>query len=436
MNGKDVILDIHGEDKLDLYSVFGVARGLPKNYVYRESVDGALERALRQNKHIVIHGTSKQGKTCLRKRVLENKNPVVVQCLNERTLEDLYSLLLKEVGYEVLAEKKNSVSGGIKVSLRAKVAMHLFGKGVDAEGGVSADGSAGVDQIHKPIDIDLRDVNDVIRALSAVNCSKYIILEDFHYLPEKTQLNFAVALKAFHELSDYTFIVVGVWRNLGSISMQNGDLEGRIITVDADKWTRSELLEVIQKGEQLMNIKIDCSFKEGLVDSCFGSVFVVQEACAKVCDRNKLLETQDDLVAVGGDVSEIVKDVINSNSRRYIDFIDIFSKGIRTRKLSLNKWVLRALIEEGVDKAEKGIALKELRQTISSKHPSGDAIASPLQSVLKNTLKVQVKNGIKPIVLEYDRRSRLLSVVDKTFLIWMRYADCSEVIEQIGFPED
>lgn len=435
MIGKDVISDIYGDDEVDLYSVFGVARDLPRNYVYRESVDGALERALRQDKHIVIHGTSKQGKTCLRKRVLENKKPVVVQCLSERTLEDLYSLLLKEVGYEILTEKKNLVSGGIKVSLRAKVAMHIFGKGVDAEGGVSADGSAVAEQIHKPIDIDLRDVNDVIRALSVANCSKYIVLEDFHYLPEETQLNFAVALKAFHELSDYTFIIVGVWRNRESISMQNGDLEGRLITVDADKWTRDELLEVIQKGEQLMNIKIDRNFKEALVDSCFGSVFVVQEACAKVCDRSKVFNTQAELVTVGGDVSEVVEDVINSNSSRYIDFIDRFSKGIRTRKLSLNKWVLRAVIEEGVDKAEKGVSLKELRQIISSKHPSGEAIASPLQSVLKNTLKVQVNNGIKPIVLEYDRRARHLSVVDKTFLIWMRYADYSEVMEQIGFPD-
>lgn len=435
MIGNNMISETRGEDKLDLYSVFGVARGLPRNYVYRESVDGVLERALRQDKHIVIHGTSKQGKTCLCKRVLEDKNPVVVQCLNERTLEDLYSSLLKAVGYEIIAEEKNSVSGGIKVSLRAKLAMRILGKGVDAEGGISAGGSATAEQLRKPLDIDLRDVNDVIRALSAANCSKYIILEDFHYLPEETQLNFAFALKAFHEISEYTFIIVGVWRNRESISMQNGDLEGRIITVDADKWTRSELLEVIHKGEQLMNIKIDPEFKDALVDSCFGSVFVVQEACAKVCDQSRVFNTQADVVFVRGDVSEIVKNVISSNSSRYIGFIDRFSKGIRTRKLSLNKWVLRAVIEAGADKAEKGISLKELRQVIGSKHPSGETIASPLQSVLKNTLKVQVNNGIKPIVLEYDRRARHLSVVDKTFLIWMRYADYSEVMEQIGFPE-
>jgi len=37
-------------------------------------------------------------------------------------------------------------------------------------------------------------------------------LEDFHYLPMETQQTFSHVLKAFHENSKITFIVVAVWR--------------------------------------------------------------------------------------------------------------------------------------------------------------------------------------------------------------------------------
>ena len=54
-------------------------------------------------------------------------------------------------------------------------------------------------------------MNDIIAALNQINFKKFIVLEDFHYLPVETQKDFSVALKAFHENSDLCFIVIGVW---------------------------------------------------------------------------------------------------------------------------------------------------------------------------------------------------------------------------------
>lgn len=47
--------------------VFGVSRDLPMNYVTRENVDEKLIDGLSRSQHIVIFGSSKQGKTSLRK---------------------------------------------------------------------------------------------------------------------------------------------------------------------------------------------------------------------------------------------------------------------------------------------------------------------------------------------------------------------------------
>lgn len=47
--------------------VFGVSRDLPMNYVTRSDVDDKLIENLSRSAHIVIYGSSKQGKTSLRK---------------------------------------------------------------------------------------------------------------------------------------------------------------------------------------------------------------------------------------------------------------------------------------------------------------------------------------------------------------------------------
>jgi hypothetical protein len=46
--------------------VFGISRELPLNYIERESADARLIDNLSREKHLVIFGSSKQGKTSLK----------------------------------------------------------------------------------------------------------------------------------------------------------------------------------------------------------------------------------------------------------------------------------------------------------------------------------------------------------------------------------
>jgi hypothetical protein len=69
-----------------LDDVYGVARDVPINYVARELVDGEFVLNLARDKHIVVFGSSKQGKTCLRKSNLNDTDYIVVTCSNKWTL--------------------------------------------------------------------------------------------------------------------------------------------------------------------------------------------------------------------------------------------------------------------------------------------------------------------------------------------------------------
>jgi hypothetical protein len=52
-----------------------------------------------------------------------------------------------------------------------------------------------------------------------------------------------------------------------------------------------------------------------------------------------------------------------------------------------------------------------------------------------NTLhRCKRKKDIKPIVLDYDQTNLRLNVVDRGFLIWLKYQQTSDLLELIGLP--
>ena len=104
-------------------SVFGMSRDLPLNYVIRKNVDEKLIDNLTREKHLVIFGSSKQGKTSLRKNCLQESDYVVIQCSNKWSSADLHTAILKEAGYEITQSQTLTTSGKNKIiaKLTAKI---------------------------------------------------------------------------------------------------------------------------------------------------------------------------------------------------------------------------------------------------------------------------------------------------------------------------
>lgn len=393
----------------------------------REYVDDTLRDNLNRDKHIVIYGSSKQGKTCLRKNCIDEKNQVVVQCNNKWNLSDIHSSILKGSGYEITVSEKKAISGAQKI--KAKLRSGLFD--VDSETKVSGTKTTET----RELELDPYDVNDVIRALEEIDFGKYIILEDFHYLSEDTQRDFAVSLKAFHESSSLSFITVGVWLEENRLIVQNGDLTGRVIAVNADTWEDAQLMKVIEKGEDLLNIEIDEQFKDGLISNSFDSVYIVQEVCREVCKREAISSTQSESVKIGQDIDpqEVVSYVVNNQSARYESFLRKFADGFQETELEMYRWLLYPIVTTDTEKLEKGLRYGNIRRQIQDHHPVGENLnPGNLTQALKSTASLQVDINIKPIILDYDQTSKRLSVVDRGFLIWLANQNKNDLLEQTG----
>lgn len=412
--------------------VFKTARGLPLNYIARPHADERLLEVLYQDCHIVIHGSSKQGKTSLRKQNLQESDYIDIMCSNNWSLREIHEQILKKAGYEISVGKTLTVKGTAKVNLKANIPL-IISSGIDATGEVGK-------QINrKNLELDLDDVNDVINALKELNFNKYIVVEDFHYLPENTQVDFSIALKAFHELSSICFIIVGVWLEDDRLIVHNGDLSGRVKSINADLWTDEDFDKLLTKSEEYLNIIFHENFRIAIKESCNGSVFLVQQLCLQLCTKNDIMVTSPIKVTIGKDfnVTEEIKNILSDQNARYIKFMTEFSVGFSQTGFDLYKWILYVLIYAEKTNLEQGLPAAAMRRMIETEHPKRkDLTQAKLIRALSKAVDLQLKINIRPIIFEYDSSKQNIKIVDRSFLLWREYQEKSDLIDYADLSDD
>lgn len=397
------------EKLLKTTDVFGISRELPLNYVSRKTADDFLIENLTRDKHLVIYGSSKQGKTSLRKHCLDTNDYIVVHCSNKWSIADLNGAILKKAGYEVTQSTSKTTSGKSKIF--AKIKTNIFGSG--AEGGAEAENQTSEQRTTQPLELDPEDVNDIINCLNKIYFNKYIVLEDFHYLSTESQKDFSVALKAFHEESPFCFIVVGVWLEENRLTVYNGDLTGRVVSIDADVWEEQELRQVVSSGEALLKIKFSGEFVDHLLENAHSSVYIVQESCYQCCQKHGINQTQEHLETIGTETeaSEIVEEVVNQQTGRFNSFITQFADGFQTTELEMHRWLLHPVLTGSVAELRQGIRYREIRNDLVTHHPSGSGLnPGNITQALQSSASLQAKKEIKPIILDYDQTNLRLNM--------------------------
>lgn len=402
----------------ELTSVYGINRELPLNYVERHSADFTLKTNLERKQHLIIYGSSKQGKTSLRKHCINESDYIVVQCNNRMDISALNTSILKQADFRVELSTAKTETG--KSKILASATAGIFGSNATASADYEKTGSRVFTD--RGLELDPEDTNDIIQALKEVNFDKYIILEDFHYLEIPTQKDFAVELKAFYENSDLTFIIIGVWLEENRLSVYNGDLTGRLLSIDADKWSNEEMREVINQGEKLLNLRFAEEFKSYIINNCFDSIYIVQESCYQCCLKYNIQRTQEHKITIGSesDARKIVNEVVKLQSGRFNSFITQFANGFQDTELEMYKWLIYCIISTDITELSNGLKQSRIKKFLHEVHPRGAELNSGnLTQALQSIDSLQIKKNIKPIILDYDQANIKLNIVDKSFLIWL-----------------
>lgn len=417
----------------DVNRTFGVSKHILDSYIERAGLDDRLKQALRGRNIIVIHGSSKQGKTSLWKKHVAEEDRYSLNCGTITTIADLHTQILKTAGFTILKQTQSS-----STEPRIEVSLGFNMLGIKGKLG----GSSTTETHIEKISLNPADANDITNALNEMNFTGTIIIDDFHYLSEETQDQFTRTLKTFYddENLEVTFIIVGVWKEANRLTVYNGDLSSRIITINADEWTEQQLHSVIERGESMLNIRFDSHFKSELVQYSEGAVYLLQAACQKACLQHIDKPSTDDTF-IYGNARSLIQDEINNQSGRYEHFITDYSEDDRHRIHHLRKWIIALLISYIRWNTErKHVTLEELKEGIQLLHPNSDSTTSgnPVNNLsqnLRNVSKRQQSIKLKPPILSYDENSHRLNVVDLGFLIWLRNVDLQVIDEAIALPE-
>jgi hypothetical protein len=352
------------------------------------------------------------------------------------TLSELNGAILKAAGYRIEQTQTKTVGGawkyGVEFAGEGKVPFVAKASGKMV---VNRESNDKIDLNSKRLEIDLNDVNDIVLSLREIDFRKYIILEDFHYLHGDTQRSFSFSLKAFHENSGLCFIVVGVWREKNRLIYYNGDLTNRVVSIDADVWTEAQLREVIVAGEQLLNVKFNEEAIDSLLEHTSDGVALVQESCYRICEIAGILETQEVRREIGADINAetIVREIVNDQAGRYLAFITNFSEGFQQTDLEMYKWLTYSVVKSSIEELEAGLRRAQVSSIVKSKHPEGEKLnEGNITQALQNTASLQVQKGIRPIIFDYDQTTRVLAVVDRSFLIWLAHQNRTELIAELG----
>lgn len=428
-----------------LEDVFGVTSRPVLSYIERSNVDDQFREALQSQKQIIVYGSSKQGKTALVSKHLPYSDNILVSLTPKTQLLDIYQTVLNKAGVRILssATEKSGAETNVTVGARLKAMIPIFGS-AEAETSAAMKTLEGHEVKYEEVPVNIELPQTVADLLQRVRSTRWIILENFHYLTDEVQQQFAFDLRAFQELG-VKFVILGVWREKNRMAQFNGDLLDRTIEVPVEPWLEEDFRRVVEKGAPYLNIEFSKPLIDAVIEASFSSIGVFQELLKNICLYSAIKETQQQKFNITNDGSlkaaiAIKTEDYASRHQRALEAISAGHPNSGGAKgdlppLFLPYYLVRTILEHGFDGIARGASKTVIWDWIRAVHHRGpDVRSSDMTNLLGGIANLQSIKAISPPILAYDAQQRTLQVVDSTFYFFIRNADTQEVLESLQNP--
>jgi hypothetical protein len=103
--------------------------------------------------------------------------------------------------------------------------------------------------------------------------------------------------------------------------------------------------------------------------------------------------------------------------------------------LFLPYYLVRVILEAGYPGLVDGMRRATIQESIKKIHHRADDVrGSDLSNLLHNLAGLQSNKDISPPIIDYDRNTKLLQVVDSTFYFFLQNADLREIASELPNP--
>jgi hypothetical protein len=425
------------ERSVHVQKVYGISNSYIDSYVSRHDVDDSFLDGLRSNRHIIVYGSSKQGKTSLIREHILDDEKIVIECSPRTQVLDIYKSILRQLNIEILETvtvEKGGEKGG-KVGLKAKLKIPFFSEG---EATAEASGKMTKNRIaeYKTIEFDLSLAQDITEIIKLREYKGRIVIENFHYLNMEVQLDLSFDLRTFQD-NNILFIILGIWRERNRLTQFNGDLTDRLIEVPVEPWQKTDFTRVIKEGEPFLNVCFD-NISELIIEKANGSIGVLQELCKYCCLKAGVKETNDgDTIYLEKNHLEnaiLVK--IGDYSGRHIRCLEDFISDDDT-KLNLHYYFLMAILNIDVEVLEKGVQKSIIEQKIKTINADDKNIRSTdFNRFFNHLVESQLKKNISPPIFEFDKGTQSIKIIDSTFTFFIKHKNRQDLLNCFANPDE
>jgi hypothetical protein len=97
------------------------------------------------------------------------------------------------------------------------------------------------------------------------------------------------------------------------------------------------------------------------------------------------------------------------------------------------RWLMYVVLTADMSDVESGVRRNIFSKLIKEKHKAGEGLnEGNITQALQSSASLQVTKNVRPIIVDYDQTTRVLNVVDRSFLIWLSMQDRQELLNEIG----
>ena len=319
---------------------------------------------------------------------------------------------------------------------RTKVALRTKGRGVVVEGSSGIGKTTCIKRILEETGIQAcslsaripRDRDRINGIINKPEGAGVVIIDDFHLLDDGTKKALSDLLKVLADEAreDIKLVLIGINRAGECLIQLAPDLNNRIDTIRFEKNPTHKILELINKGEEVLNISIHC--KDDIARRSFGSFHIAQMLCKAVCILQNITEKQAELVEVNVPISDVIVNQMDVLSRVFSPVAKAFAAGNRNRRdgrapyLMLLRWLSET--ENGALQMDE----------IYMKYPTYKASISQISDKGYVTQLINKNESIAK-VLYYEPAAKLLAVEDPKFIFYIKNVDWARFSSDMGFKQ-
>ena len=274
-----------------------------------------------------------------------------------------------------------------------------------------------------------RKRDDVVNILKLINEPRggNFVIDDFHRLPDsfkKTLSNYA-KIAADEGVDSYypKLVIIGINQTGSELLNLSPDIAKRCGIHKIKPGTEEEILEIISKGEGLLNIKF--LRPKTIFSESKGDYWLTQLLCQAFCLKNKILETQDELKLITAKISDVRKSIIDRLENSYNLIVKDFCRGKRFRPS--NDAYIKFL--QTVSKFNDfPIDINEVCANAE------DSFKIAINSIKDHRLNIHIKD--KEILnsnFYYSTETKLFNIEDPALQYYIKHIDWKKLNKECGF---